>query len=154
MAKRQRIPSQDGISLQVVKKTAKNGSNTYKSICLMMKTSWLVWADNRENSLKLALDCQKIFFNPVAMANKFGQLIDASVRPHFSTWFEDRRTDQQTYLPTGMQFYVSVMSLGLPDEIHEEKTFIFCNLKKNALRTDGWMDGRTTDGPTDGQTLL
>ena len=53
--------------------------------------------------------------------NKFGQLTDASFRPIFSTYFEDRRTDQQTYLPEEMQFYISMMFLGLPDDIHEEK---------------------------------
>ena len=50
--------------------------------------------------------------------------------------------DQQTYLAFEMQFYISVMFLGPPDDIHEEKPF--CNLKKNALRTDQ---------PTDEQTL-
>ena len=52
--------------------------------------------------------------------------------------------DQQTYLPVEMQFYISVMFLGLPDDIHEEK-LSFLELKKSALRNDG---------PTDGQTLL
>ena len=55
-----------------------------------------------------------------------------------------------------MQFYISVMFLGLPDDIHEEKPS-FLEFKKNALptdrRTDGPTDGRT-DGRTDGQTLL
>ena len=64
----------------------------------------------------------------------------------------DRRTDQQTYLPVEMQFYISVMFLGLPDDIHEEKPS-FLQSKKNALRTDGPTDGRT-NGRTDGQTLL
>ena len=50
--------------------------------------------------------------------NKFGQLIDASFRPIFSTKFEERRMDQQKYLPIEMQFYISVMFLGLPDDIH------------------------------------
>jgi len=77
--------------------------------------------------------------------NKFGQLIDASFRPIFST-FEDRRTDQLTNLPVEMQFYIFVMLLGLPDDIHEEKPS-FLQFKKNALRTDG-----RTDGPTDGRT--
>ena len=58
--------------------------------------------------------------------------------------------DQQSYLPVEMQFYISVMFLGLPDDIHEEKPS-FLQSKKNALRTDGRMD-RRTDGPTDGRT--
>ena len=45
-----------------------------------------------------------------------------------------------------MQFYISVMLLHIPDEIHEEKPS-FLEFKKNALRTDqptdGWTDGRT-----------
>ena len=45
----------------------------------------------------------------------------------------DRRTDRQTYLLIEMQFYISVMFLGLPD-----KTFIF----------QFWLG---TDGPTDGR---
>ncbi len=52
--------------------------------------------------------------------NKFGQLLDASLRIIFFK-FEDRRADQQTYLPVEMQIYISVMFLGLPDDIHEEK---------------------------------
>ena len=79
--------------------------------------------------------------------NKFGQLIDASFRPIFSIWFEDRRTDQQTYLPVEMQFYISMMFLGLSDDIHEEKP-LFLQFKKT-------RDGPTnqpTDGPTDRRT--
>ena len=45
-----------------------------------------------------------------------------------------------------MQFYISVMFLGLPDDIHEEKPS-FLQFKKNALRTH-----RPTDGRTDGRT--
>ena len=41
-----------------------------------------------------------------------------------------------------MQFYIFVMLLGLPDDIHEEKSS-FLQFKKNALRTDGQTDGRT-----------
>ena len=59
----------------------------------------------------------------------------------------DRRTDQQTYLPVEMQFYISVMFLGLPDDIHEEKPS-FLQFKKKRV-TD-----RPTDGLTDGQTLI
>ena len=73
-------------------------------------------------------------------------------RPIFSTLFEDRRTDQQTNLPVEMQFYIFVMLLVLPDDIHEEKPS-FLQFKKNALRTDRRTD-RRTDGRTDGQTLL
>ena len=68
----------------------------------------------------------------------------------FSTLCEDRRTDQLTYLPVEMQFYISVMFLGLPDDIHEEKPS-FLQFKKNALPTHGPTDGRT-DGPTDRRT--
>ena len=80
--------------------------------------------------------------------NKFGQLIDASFRPIFSIWFEDRRTDQQTHLPVEMQFYISVISWAFL-MTYMTKNLHFCNLKKNALPTDP-----PTDGPTDGQTLL
>ena len=75
-------------------------------------------------------------------------------RPIFSTLFEDRRTDQQTNLPVEMQFYIFVMLLVLPDDIHEEKPS-FLQFKKKTRY--GWTDGRTdgrTDGPTDRQTLL
>ena len=60
----------------------------------------------------------------------------------------DRRSDQQAYIPIEMQFYISVMFVGFPDEIHEEKP-TFLDFENNWLRTDG-----RTDGPTDGQTLL
>ena len=49
-----------------------------------------------------------------------------------------------------MQFYISVMLLGLPDDIHEEKAPFF-NFENNWLRTDGPTDG-PTDGRTDGRT--
>ena len=45
-----------------------------------------------------------------------------------------------------MQFYISVMFLGLPDDIQEEKTS-FLQFEKNALPTD-----QPTDGPTDRRT--
>ena len=60
--------------------------------------------------------------------------------------------DQQSDLPIEMQFYISVMFLGLPEDKHEEKPS-FLQFKKNALPTDRPTDGRT-DGPTDGQTLI
>ena len=60
----------------------------------------------------------------------------------------DRRTDQQAYIPKEMQFYISVMFLGFPDELHEEK-LLFLNFETNWLRTDGRTEERT-----DGQTLL
>ncbi len=60
----------------------------------------------------------------------------------------DKRTDQHTYLPVEMQFYVSVMFLGLPDDIHEEKPS-FLRFKKNALPTDGRTDQRTDRRTTD-----
>ena len=55
-----------------------------------------------------------------------------------------------------MQFYISIMFLGLPDDLHEEKPSFF-DFENNWLPTDGRTDGPTdgrTDGPTDGQTLL
>ena len=58
--------------------------------------------------------------------------------------------DQPTYLPIEMQFYISVMFLGFPDDIHEEKP-LFLQFKKTALRTDQPTDGRT-DGRTEGRT--
>ena len=61
----------------------------------------------------------------------------------------DRRTDQQTYIPVEMHFYISGMFLGLPDDIFEENP----SFKKKTLygRTDGRTD-RRTDQPTDQQT--
>ena len=56
-----------------------------------------------------------------------------------------------------MQFYIFVMLLGLPDDIHEEKPS-FLQFKKKRITdgpTDRPTDGRTdgwTDGPTDGRT--
>ena len=58
----------------------------------------------------------------------------------------DRRTDQKAYFPLGMQFYISVMFLGFPDEIHKEKPS-FLDFENNWLPTDG-----RTDRPTDGRT--
>ena len=58
----------------------------------------------------------------------------------FSTLNMERRTDQQTYLPIEMQFYISMMFLGLPDDIHEEKPSFF-NFENNWLPTDGRTDG-------------
>ena len=66
----------------------------------------------------------------------------------FSTLNMERQTDQQTYLPIEMQFYIYVMFLGLSDNTQEEKPTFF-NFENTWLRTD-----RRTDGPTDGQTLL
>ncbi len=54
-----------------------------------------------------------------ALKNKFGQLID---RPfEFRPFFLNLIHNQQTYLHVEMQFYISVMFLGLPDETYEEK---------------------------------
>ena len=58
----------------------------------------------------------------------------------------ERWTDQQTYLPIEIQSYISVMLLGLPDNIQEEKPSFF-NFENNWLRTD-----RRTDQPTDRRT--
>ena len=56
--------------------------------------------------------------------------------------------DQQIYLPVEIQFYISVMFLGLLDDIYEEKRS-FLDFENNWLPTD-----RRIDGQTDGQTLL
>ena len=59
----------------------------------------------------------------------------------------DRRTDQQGYFPIEIQFYISAMFVGFPDEIHEEKPS-FLDFENNWLRTDGRTDqraDRTTD---------
>ena len=53
-----------------------------------------------------------------------------------------------------MQFYISMMFLGLPDDKPEEKPSFF-DFENNWLPTDGRTDGRTdgqTDRPTDGRT--
>ena len=41
-----------------------------------------------------------------------------------------------------MQFYISLMFLGFPNEIHQEKPS-FLDFYNNWLRTDGPTDGRT-----------
>ena len=56
----------------------------------------------------------------------------------FSPTFEDLQTAQLTYLPIEKQFYISVMFLGRPDDIHEEKPS-FLQFKKKRI-----MDRRTT----------
>ena len=49
----------------------------------------------------------------------------------------DGRLDQQTYLPVEMQFYVSMMLLGLPDDTHEEKpSFLQFEKRITARPTD------------------
>ena len=55
--------------------------------------------------------------------------------------------DQQAYLPVEMQFYISVMFLGLPDDIHEEKPSFLQSKKMHYRRSDSRTDGRT-DGRT------
>ena len=47
---------------------------------------------------------------------------------------------QQTNLPVEMQFYISVMFLGLPDDIHEEKSSFLQSKKTHYGRTDGPTD--------------
>ena len=64
----------------------------------------------------------------------------------------DRRTDQQAYFPMEMQFYISAMFVGFPDDIHQEKTS-FSDFENNWLRTDGRTDG-PTDRRTDGRTNM
>ena len=49
-----------------------------------------------------------------------------------------------------MELNISVMFLGFPDEIREEK-HSFLDFENNWLRTDGPTDGRT-DRPTDRRT--
>ena len=60
----------------------------------------------------------------------------------FSTFNMDRLTDQQAYFPIEMQFYISAMFVGFPDEIHDEKPS-FLDFENNWLRTD-----RRTDRPS------
>ena len=60
----------------------------------------------------------------------------------------DRQTEQQAHFPREKQFYISVMFLGFPDKIHEEKPS-FLDFENNWLRTDGRND-RPTDRRTDG----
>ena len=60
----------------------------------------------------------------------------------FFTFNTDRQTDQQAYFPIEMQFYISVMFLGFPDEINKEKPS-FLQLKKNAMYTDRPTNQRT-----------
>ena len=50
--------------------------------------------------------------------------------------------DQQAYFPIEMQFHISAMFIGFPDEIHEERPS-FLDFENNWLRTDGRTDGRT-----------
>ena len=51
----------------------------------------------------------------------------------------DLGTDQQAFFPIEMQFYISAMFVGFPDEIHEEKPS-FLDFENNWLRTDGRSD--------------
>ena len=60
----------------------------------------------------------------------------------FSTFNMDRRTDQKAYFPLEMQFYISVMFLGFPDEIHKEKPSDLTDGPRDRW-TDRWTDGRT-----------
>ena len=65
----------------------------------------------------------------------------------------DGPTDISSYRDAILQcrIYISVMFLGLPDNIQEEKPSLV-NFENNWLPTDGRMDGRTdrrTNGPTD-----
>ena len=72
----------------------------------------------------------------------------------FSTFYMDRRTDQQAYFPIEMPFYISVMFLGFPNEILEEKPS-FLDFENNWLPSDrqtdrsSYRDARThlKDGP-------
>ena len=58
-----------------------------------------------------------------------------------------------------MQFYISVIFQGLPDNIQEENLHFSISKKTGYGRTDGQTDGRTDrrtdrrkDGPTDGRS--
>ena len=51
----------------------------------------------------------------------------------------DRRTIRRTRPHIEMQFYLSVIFLGFPDKIHEEKPS-FLDFENNWLRTDGRTD--------------
>ena len=50
--------------------------------------------------------------------------------------------DQQAYFPLEMQFYIFVMFLDFPNEIHKEKP-TFLDFENNWLPTDGPTDGLT-----------
>ena len=68
---------------------------------------------------------------------------------------------QQTYLPVKIQFYILVMFLGLPDDIHEEKPSFLdfdrltdrlsCRDVKTRLKITGY---NPTNGRTDWHTLI
>ena len=75
----------------------------------------------------------------------------------------DRWTDQQAYLHVEMQFYISVMFLGLSDDRHEEKPSFLQSKKKRPTdpRTDRPTDrltnrpiDRPTYRPSEGHTIL
>ena len=68
------------------------------------------------------------------------------MRP-FDPFFNFKRGQTEKYLLTEMQFYISVMFLGFPNEIQEGKPS-FLDFENNWLRTDGRTD-RQTDGRTD-----
>ena len=51
-----------------------------------------------------------------------------------------------------MQFYISVLFLGLPDNIQEEKPFFFKFKKKTGYGPMDQLTDGTTDGWTDGWT--
>ena len=65
------------------------------------------------------------------------------MRP-FDLFFQhNSKIDGQTNRHTLLQFYISVMFLDLPNDIHEEKPS-FLQLKKTHYgRTDGPTNGRT-----------
>ena len=79
---------------------------------------------------------------PKSFNNKFDQLVDASFWPFFSTFNMNWRRDQQAYFPIEMQFYISAMFVGFPDEMQEEKPS-FLDFENNWLWTDGRTYGRT-----------
>ena len=69
------------------------------------------------------LDNQGFGFGRCRAHNACNKSINQSLTYDARNSTDDGRTDQQIYLPVEMQFYISVMLLGLPDDLH------FCNLK-------------------------
>ena len=70
----------------------------------------------------------------------------------------DQWTDQQAYFPIEMQFYISVMFVGFPDEIHQERPSSLDfenNWLRTDRRTDRWTDRRVdTPSNRDARTHL
>ena len=106
------------------------------SLMPMCSLSLTTHVNGKERSKERQKHAQQVWYTNRCVLSTF-----------FSTFKMERRTDQQTYPPIEMQFYISVMFLGLPDNIQEEKPSFF-NFENNWLPTDGPTD-RRTDGRTD-----